>query len=379
MHRRTFLQVAAAAPVVLPSGHAATEHKLPKYHVVSHYAPSAHPGMPGPYPGQVVSVHSEKSIDVATEKPNAAVVSEMLSRGMRALTGDADVRDSWARFISPSDVVGIKVNCSGAPGIMSTPEVVAAIIHNLTAVGVKPSSIWIYERFQDQVETVHYDRYVPAGVHIWTAEHTRGSAQSYDPATYVETAFFDEDDTRSNLIRLVASPFTKIINVPNMKDHGASGVTGCLKNIAYGNFSNVARSHSGAVTNTYSFIGTLAMVEPLPSKTVLQVMDGLRAIWHGGPFSPSRKFRFYPKQMMVGTDPVAIDHVMLDIIDSKRKAEHAVSVWDRSMKYVSATGDHMNNPDINQFIREPGHIEYAAHLGLGVYDLDKIKVRSIEV
>ena len=379
MQRRTFLQAAAAAPVVLPTGYAATEHKLPKYHVVSHYSPSAHPGMPGPYPGQVVSVHSEKSIDVATEKPNAAVVAEMLSRGMRALTGDNDVRDSWARFISPSDVVGIKVNCSGAPGIMSTPEVVAEIIRNVVAVGVKPASIWIYERFEEQIVTVHYDRYVPAGVHIWTAEHMRGSIQAYDPATYVETNFFDEDDTRSNLIRLVCSPFTKIINVPNMKDHGASGVTGCLKNIAYGDFSNVARSHSGAVTNTYSFIGTLAMVEPLRSKTVLQVTDGLRAVWHGGPFSPNRKFRFYPKQIMVGTDPVAIDRLILDIIDNKRKAEHAVSVWDRSMKYVSATGDHMNNPDINQFIREPGHIEYAAHLGLGVYDLDKIKVRSIEV
>ena len=44
-------------------------------------------------------------------------------------------------------------------------------------------------------------------------------------------------------MRLVSERFTKIINVPNMKDHGAPGVTGCLKNIAYGNFSNVARSH----------------------------------------------------------------------------------------------------------------------------------------
>ncbi len=53
-----------------------------------------------------------------------------------------------------------------------------------------------------------------------------------------------------------------------MKDHGAAGVTGCLKNIAYGNFSNVARSHQSSKTNTLSFIGTLACVEPLRSKTV---------------------------------------------------------------------------------------------------------------
>ena len=67
MNRRTFLQVAAAAPAVL----SAEDRKLPKYRIVSHFAPAAQPGMPGPYPGQVVSVHAEQSIDVVTEKPNA--------------------------------------------------------------------------------------------------------------------------------------------------------------------------------------------------------------------------------------------------------------------------------------------------------------------
>jgi hypothetical protein len=375
MHRRMFLQMAAAAPAAL----AAEDHKIPKYRVVTHYQAAAQPGMPGPYPGRVASVHAAKCIDETTEKPDPAVVREMMTRGMCALTGDANVRDAWARFITPADVVGIKVNCSGAPGIMSSPVVVAEIVQNLIGVGVKPDAIWIYERFEDQVQSVHYDRYIPQGVHIWTAETRRGSAESYDPATYVETTFFDEDDTRSNLIRLVGTRFTKIINVPNMKDHGAAGVTGCLKNIAYGDFSNVARSHAGSVTNTYSFIGTLASVEPLRSRTVLQVMDGLRGVWHGGPFSPNRKFRFYPKRMLFGTDPVAVDRLLLDIIDDKRKAEHAVSVWDRSTKYLGGDDEHRNNPNVNPFVREPGHIEFAGHLGLGVYDLDKIKVASVEV
>jgi uncharacterized protein (DUF362 family) len=375
MQRRTFLQMAAAVPAVL----AGEDRKLPKYRVVSNYPAAAQPGMPGPYPGQAVSVHADQCIDVASEKPDPAVVREMMTRGMRALTGDADVRDAWRRFVSPADIVGIKVNCSGAPGIMSSPVVVAEIVRNLAAVGVKPDAIWIYERFEDQLASVHYNRYVPDGVHIWAAETERGSAQSYDPATYVETAFFDEDDTRSNLIRMVGTRFTKIINVPNMKDHGAAGVTGCLKNIAYGNFSNVARSHAGSVTNTYSFIGTLAAVEPLRSRTVLQVMDGLRGVWHGGPFSPSRKFRFYPKRLLFGTDPVALDRLLLDIIDDKRKAEHAISVWDRSPKYLGPGSEHAEHPNLNEFVREPGHIEYAAHLGLGTYNLDQIKIAAVEV
>jgi uncharacterized protein (DUF362 family) len=376
MERRTFLQAAAAVPLAF-----ATEphEDLPKYRVVTRFQPSAQPGMPGPYPGKVARVHAEKAIDENSEKVDVATVREMISQGMRALTGDSEARDSWARFFTSSDVVGIKVNCSGAPGIMSTPEVVAEIVRNLGAVGVKPDQIWIYERFQNQVDSVHYDRYVPAGVHIWTAERSRGSILGYDPNTYVEVNFFGEEDTRSNLTKLVSERFTKIINVPNMKDHGAAGVTGCLKNIAYGDFSNVARSHAGFKTNTYSFVGTLVNVEPLRSRTVLAIMDGLRGVWHGGPFSPSRKFRFYPKQMMFGTDPVAVDRLMLDVIDEKRKAEHATSVWDRSMTHIKAGRGYDENPSVDRFIREPGHIEYASRLGLGVYDVKKIQVRKIEI
>lgn len=376
MKRRTFLESGAAASLAF----AAELHQdLPKYHVASRFETSAHPGMPGPYPGRVARVHAEKSIDEKSEKVDAPTVREMISEGMRALTGDADDRASWARFFTPSDVVGIKVNCSGAPHVMSTPEVVAEIVRSLGVAGVKPEQIWLYERFQNQVDSVNYDRYVPAGVHIWTAERSRGSIAGYDPNTYVETSFFGEDDTRSNLARPVSERFTKIINVPNMKDHGAAGVTGCLKNIAYGSFSNVARSHSGFKTNTYSFIGTLAGVEPLRSRTVLQIMDGLRGVWHGGPFSPSRKFRFYPKLMLFSTDPVAVDRLLLDAIDDKRKAEHATSVWDRSMAHIKAGRDYDDNPSIDRFVREPGHIEYASKLGLGVYDIRKIDVRKIEI
>ncbi|HTM51340.1 MAG TPA: DUF362 domain-containing protein [Bryobacteraceae bacterium] len=370
MDRRTFLAMPAAAGA-LP--------KTPEYRVVSAFQPSPQPGMPGPYAGSVVSVKSAKSIDAQTENVDAAVVAEMIRRGMTALTGEAGARDAWRKFFTPSDVVGIKVNCSGAPGICSHPAVVAEIVRNLVAVDVKPKQIYIYERFRDQMEAVKYERYVPDGVTIQAAEGSRNQMSGYDPRTYVEVDFFGEEDTRSNLIRLVSERFTKIINVPNMKDHGAAGVTGCLKNIAYGNFSNVARSHRNEKTNTFSFIGELAKVEPVRSRTVLQVMDGLRGVWHGGPFSPTRKFRFYPGQMMFGTDPVAIDRLLIDVIDGKRKAEGATSVWDRSMANVQRGRGYSDNPNIQRFIREPGHIEYASKLGLGVYDRSKIRLKEISL
>jgi uncharacterized protein (DUF362 family) len=369
MQRRTFLQWSAAAPAAFAN----VTGDIPKYKSVSSYKPHPQKG----FPASVVSVHSAKSIDEATEKVDPQVVRQMMERGMTALTGESTVTAAWKRFISPSDVVGIKVNCSGAPRIKSHPVVVADIVRNLLAVGVKADQIYIYERFPDQLESVKYGEFLDQKVNIYAVEMSRGSVLNYDPNTYVEVNFFGEEDTRSNLIRLVSEKFTKIINVPNMKDHGAAGVTGCLKNIAYGNYSNVARSHANEKTNTKTFIATLASLEPLRSKTVLNIMDGLKGVWHGGPFLLNPKFGFFPKKMMFGTDMVAMDRLLIDVIENKRKEEHARSVWDRSRDQLITSRS--TDPNKNQFIREPGHIEYAAGLGLGEYDIKKIKLKEFEV
>lgn len=373
MNRRFFLHLAAATPLPLfaiPS----KWKELPDYRIVDRAVSTkaeAH-ALPGPFPGRYVRVHSEDVLDVASNRIDAPTVQAMLSAGMRRLTGAADERDAWSRFISPNDVVGIKVNCSGAPIINSNPELVAAIIKNLLSVGVPAENIFIYDRFGDQMRIVNFEAHVPAGVRTVTAENgnnARGFILGYDPFTYVEVDFFGEDDTRSNLIRLVSDKFTKVINVPTLKEHRAAGVTGCLKNLAYGNFSNVARSHRWAKTNTYSFIGTLASVDTLRSRTVLNVADGIRSIWHGGPFCQSPRFLFYPKEIVVGTDPVAIDHHLVEMIEAKRREEGAVSLFDRSPEHVKP-GPELD-PNFNSFVREPGHVEYASTLGLGVFDKAK--------
>jgi len=389
MERRTFLQMLAAAPLAFDNPPLA----LPQYRVVSPYAAAGTPGMPGSYPGKVISARSPKCIDVSSGKVDAAVVRAMMARGMCELTGRSQGSEAWKSLFGPQDVVGIKVNCGGRPDVVSSPEIIVEIIRNLQAVGLKPGQIILYERFQSQLNEVNYAPHLPKGVEIVAAEKGRGDNQGYDPAVYVEAEFFGEEDTRSNLMKLVSQRLTKIINVPNMKDHGASGVTGCLKNIAYGSFSNVARSHMGVgdgspqalgnpdagKSHTLSFIGKLAAAEPLRSRTVLQIMDGLRGVWHGGPFVTDPRFRFYPKQMLFGTDPVAIDRLLLDIIESKRKSEGVVSIWDRSRKSLGASRARNHDPNVNILIREPGHVEFAATLGLGVHDMEKIQVKEFEI
>jgi len=98
-------------------------------------------------------------------------------------------------------------------------------------------------------------------------------------------------------------------------------------------------------------------------------------VWQAGPFNENPRFRFYPKQIMFGTDPVAMDRLLIDIIEAKRKAEGANSIFDRSPAQLGDNRD----PTKNHFIREPGHIEYATKFGLGVFDKSKIKLKVVEL
>jgi hypothetical protein len=78
---------------------------------------------------------------------------------------------------------------------------------------------------------------------------------------------------------------------------------------------------------------------------------------------------------------VAIDRLLIDIIDNERKAHGAISIWDRSPAYLRMDDGRArdNDPNVNILIREPGHVEFAGKLGLGVSDLAKIRVHDITV
>jgi hypothetical protein len=188
MKRRTFVQLLAATSLA-SSTRAQEFTNIPDYKVVTPYQPSAAPGMPGPYPGKVVAVHSAKSLSEDGRQIHGEVVREMMERGMRALTGDAKTIDSWRRFFVPDDVVAIKVNAGGRPWVVSSHEIVAETIRNLLEVGIQPQQIHIYERFQNQLDQVNYGPHVPAGVNIFAAErgNVRNDNQNYDPQVYVET------------------------------------------------------------------------------------------------------------------------------------------------------------------------------------------------
>ena len=77
-------------------------------------------GMPGLFPGRVVEIADVQAI--LNNRVSQPVIKGMLDRALRELTGAQDGRESWSKFIQPKDIVGIKINPSGAPACCSSPE-----------------------------------------------------------------------------------------------------------------------------------------------------------------------------------------------------------------------------------------------------------------
>ncbi len=318
-------------------------------------------GMPGLFPGRVVELSDPKSI--VRNRVSQPIIGRMIEQGMKELTGESSLRAAWSRFI---------------PACCSSPEIVREIISGLQSVGVPARNIIVYDRYGYEIDVGSYQPLLPPGVLVIGIQDGFVDATGYDPNVYCEANFFGEWETRSYMASIVAHRLTKIINVPTMKDHSASGITGCLKNLGYGTFNNVARSHRAPYSFTEPLIGVMCSIEPLRSKAVLHIMDGMRQVWHGGPLTQVQDFIHQAGTLLLGTDPVAMDTVELEAIEKKRRAEGAPSVWDRDPKGITENYDaFFHDPSKNLFYRRPGHIAAAGKLGLGIADLKQIDHRRI--
>jgi uncharacterized protein (DUF362 family) len=338
-------------------------------------------GMPGLFPGRVVEAFHERA--VVNRRVSQDAVRDMVSRGMLALTGDTRPQDAWARFFDKSDVVGIKVNPSGTPQTTTQIALLREVIRSLNSVGVANTRIIVYDRNSNQLEVNGYHALVPPGVRVigldqeWLVNgETHGG---YDREAFCEMDCFGERETRSYLGRIISTEVTKIVNLPVMKEHNASGVTGCLKNLAYGSYNNVARTHVPPKTFTSPIIAVMCASPMVRSKAVLHIMDGIRAVYHSGPFAWNTEFTWEAKTLFFGTDPVAVDRVELEFVEKKRKEVGVPSLWDRNPANLGTSNDMQKTAMKNPYYREPGHIKVASELGLGRFELNQIDHRRVRV
>jgi hypothetical protein len=338
--------------------------------------PRTKQSLPGPFPGKVVEVQDASAS--AGGRTDPAVVKSMFNKGIAALTG-ADPRKSFGLLFAANDVVGIKVNPVG-PGLISTHlEVVDAIVDWLLAGGLPRKNIIIWDRFDFMLKDAGFtpDRYPGIGIEgLQTMDEAAAEGKAKDNSgwlkpdgTHVSTENFDKnvyywadvegpkDEAYLNqhvfngkysyFGKLLTSKLTKFINVPVFKNTG-NAVSMATKNIGYGAVCNTNRLHKPL------FLDVCVEVLAFPAvrdKMVLNVMDGLKGQYEGGP-GPEAKFIYDYGTLFFGTDPFALDLVGHTAIVGKRKAMGIA---------------------VNEHPRFTEYFRYAEKLGLGVGTLEKIQ------
>jgi uncharacterized protein (DUF362 family) len=330
--------------------------------------------LPGKYPGRVVRVKT--GANPVGQKIDGARVRREIEAGMAELTGEKNMAKAWGRFVGPQDIVGIKVNPIGEKILSTKPEVVDAVIAGLLAAGVRKENIVIWDRRHFELLDAGFTPERFPGIRIMGTEMKGPNGGFYDDkgelwakdnidreslpyVAEVEEKYDKElmgymlnEGKSSYFSRIVTTTVTKIVNVPILKNAGAT-TTCCLKNLSYGSISNTSRLHK---------LWMKSVVEPvafpvLRDKVVLNVVDGLQACYDGGP-GANPKFIYDANVLLFGTDPVAIDSVAHDMIIKERIARGTQQVDDPRR-------------------RSAAFLDLAEKLGLGVAARDKIAISEV--
>jgi hypothetical protein len=353
-------------------------------------------GIPGPYPGRVVEVRNRRMIQRGVKDRHA--IHQAVTRGMKELTGATDDVEAWRSFFEPGDVVGVKMNPVGNPLANSSSELMLEVIDGLKAAGVKTRDIVVFERYRNEFTGAKMHEAVPSGID-WTGlgvayngkqvdikgdDEKSGNLDrvtGYDPDEFmimecVMAGLDPRDDRtrRSHLGLLVTRRVNKLVLLPVLKDHGSAGVTGALKNMSHGLVNNVCRSHATPDTNVCNqFIPQVVNHPVIRRKCVLQIMDGIKGVFQGGPGASRPEWTWENNALLFATDPVAMDHLAWQYVDAKRK--------EKGLPPVGAAGrlglDPLKKEGFD--IRQPQHIPLAAHLGLGIFDFKSPRGRRNEI
>lgn len=331
--------------------------------------------VPGPFPGRVVQVQNSQAMN--EDKPNAKVINSMFETGLQKLT-QKDTKDSFRLIFSEKDIVGIKVNPVGAGLISTRLEVVDAVISWLTDNGLPKENIIIWDRFEYMLHDAGFtpERYPGIGIEgLQTMDEAAAEGKTDDNSrwldkngNHVSLDKFDKDiyywadveapqektylnqhvvNTKYSYFgKLLTKKLTKIINIPVFKNTG-NGISMATKNIGYGAICNTGRLHRPLFFDVCTEVFAFPVIR---DKLVLNITDGLRAQYQGGP-GPNAQFTYLYNSLFFATDPFALDMVCHNILVDKRKS--------MSVK-------------VNEHPKYTEYLRYAQRLNLGITDPGKI-------
>lgn len=295
---------------------------------------------------------------------DAVRVRAMVRRGLTALTGAADEASAWRLLVSSNDVVGIKISTQTAPLHATRRPVVEAIIAGLQQAGVAATNIWVFDRERPKMQAAGYALGAGAGgVHeVAIVDDTGWDADQFYESKLVgkliwgDLLFGREEldlSTRSHLPRLLTRTLTTLINVPALKDHDACGLAGCLYNVSLGMVDNIRRFETLGQRGDPT-IANIASRPEIRQKLVLNILDMLIAGYAGGPTFKTH-YSWPAATLLLSRDPVAIDALALEAIETKRREAGIPAIGERA-----------------------SHISTAGQLGLGQPNRDQIHLINVE-
>ena len=285
------------------------------------------------------------------------IVREMMDRAIMKLAGRDSAKEAWKDFVLPDDIVGIKVNPLAGKQFSTRRIVVDKIIEGLYGAGVLNSQIVIWDRFEAHLINAGYEiNRTDQGVRVYGSD---SRDVGYDDEVFYETKKDsrirrENGSMKSRYSKIVTRDLDVIINVPVMKHHAMTGVSGCLKNLAFGSVDNTRRFHPSPLHGDPA-IAEIFDHAILRDKVVLNIVDGLLASFDGGPvYDPKGEWKY--GGILMSRDPVALDQVLLQSVGDKR--------------------EEMELPSIT---RLSNHIRTAWRAGIGTNDLDEMEFQQIKV
>ena len=336
--------------------------------------PRTSASMPGKFPGKVVLIKNINS--VVNDVPVEAAAYMMLKRSMLELTGQKDLKKAWGMFVKPGEKIGLKVNPVAGKLLFTSHAVVQSVVKQLTESGIDRNDLIIWDRRDMELKDTGFtqDNYPGITIRGTELQDEKGSfvdengklygERNIDKEWYYWADVEGEYDAEtmpymvnggkfSYFTKIVTKEIDKIINIPILKNAGGS-ITNAMKNLAFGSVSNTGRLHAKLWNDTCAEVCAFA---PLRDKTILNICDGLRGCFNGGP-GANPQFICNFNSMLVSTDPVAMDRIGYDIIAEKRIAEGLQKA---------------SSPESLTFLT------MATALGLGVSDKNKIDLKVFEM
>ncbi|HEV2995016.1 MAG TPA: DUF362 domain-containing protein [Chthoniobacterales bacterium] len=301
---------------------------------------------------------------------NPKVVRAMVNRLVIAATGQPDVAKAWASLVSPNDKIGIKISAAGGELFTTHHDVVNAIVDGLVAAGHSRESIIVWDRSIAGIKGAGYapkadgyqvraiaprDGYDPKatlsapllGRLVWGDLEYKGDIGKMPLLSEAENT-----SSTSHFARILSSEVTKIINVPVMSNSTTNGIAGCLYNVTIPNIDNWRRFAQG-----FGFgAGSVAEIYSNPliaKKVVFHLMDGLVALYGGGPESQPN-YAVHHATLYASKDPVAVDALALKRLDQWRARANFEPIGNLG-----------------------AYVQYASEIGLGNSQSDRIEIKNV--